>query len=599
MSEFVVYEDTPFANYLQSIETKEATVKLPHIQTSKTPAPVIRRTKFTDAIYHYWRRSLFHDTFSVSLPIAEENAFEEKFKYLIVTSPLLNEILSVHPKKDQMEFSFHPSPAKPGRIGTVTTLSGLALAMGVEKVMQPRLLPITLLLASSTSIFFVYRHVRRAWIRQLYQTALSRLQKLTEECEAFDTKIHRALITIQEIELVSRGYRLSTPLSPISRIEQSSKSKRCGFLRNKLAHVLRRAFIVYEEGIIDLVDHVNSRNVSRLHEMYNVHSIASLSALEDLDGDDAVSLDYLKRLAQLMHSKRRECMLGFLALNVMTEEHDSVRRDYEDCWRAINGVLDKLVTETSGFLKEVLGALDTEFYKPTPVNRLSTPAVEDIRLRNFVHQLASLDQQLRTIGAKVYLCNDDIRQLDADEVRQRLKQEYDSIQQDLSQMASEWEAGRAALTNFLEPAPTPIPPKEDVLPSPLPSPTLDAEQHQKVIDADESLDPFDLPLPAKASVFEAISDVVERNTTERSRRSRAERIAEMKAKREEERKVKSSRMESQTMVHELKQVLDRRVAELDLEPEDKTAQSCTDQDDTSLTTTTTTTTATITTINTL
>ncbi|KAG0182272.1 hypothetical protein DFQ28_007233 [Apophysomyces sp. BC1034] len=315
--------------------------------------------------------------------------------------------------------------------------------------------------------------------------------------------------------------------------------------------------------------------------MYNVSSIASLSAVDGIDADEVVSLEYLKRLAQLMHSKRRECMMQFLALNVMTEEHDSVRRDYEDGWRAVNGVLDKLVKETSGFLKEVLRALDTEFYKPAPAN-LSTPAVEDIRLRSFVHRLASLDQQLRTMGAKVYLCNDDIRQLDAEEARQRLKQEYDSIQQDLSQMASEWESGRAALINFLEPPPTPITPKEDVLPSPLPSPTIDAGQDQKLLNAEESVELFDLPLPAKASVFEAIADIVERGTLERPKKSRAERIAEMKAKREEEVRARASQMETKTMVNELKQVLDRRVAELELEPEETTAPSSANQDDTPL-----------------
>jgi hypothetical protein len=175
-----------------------------------------------------------------------------------------------------------------------------------------------------------------------------------------DTKVHRVLITIQEIELVSRGYRLSTPLSPISRIEQNSKNRKCIQLRNRLSSILRRAFIIYEEGIIDLMDVINKKNLNTLYEMYNVHSIASLSAMGE-ENSDAYNLDQLKKLAQIMHLKRRECMVHFLALGVMTDEHDSIRFDYQLGWKSVNDVLDKLVNETEQFTKDIVEALDAEF----------------------------------------------------------------------------------------------------------------------------------------------------------------------------------------------------------------------------------------------
>lgn len=161
---------------------------------------------------------------------------------------------------------------------------------------------------------------------------------------------------------MSRGYRLSTPLSPISRIEQKSKSRKCIQLRNRLASVLRRAFMLYEEGIIDLMDVIHKKNLNTLYEMYNVHSIASLSAMGDDNGqEEGYSLDQLKKLAQIMHLKRRECMVHFLALGAMTEDHTSVHYNYRDDWRAINDVLAKLVTETEKFTIEIVEALDAEF----------------------------------------------------------------------------------------------------------------------------------------------------------------------------------------------------------------------------------------------
>ncbi|CDH59766.1 hypothetical protein RO3G_12984 [Lichtheimia corymbifera JMRC:FSU:9682] len=629
MSEFVVYEDTPFAEYLSSIESQESTVRLPTLQLDSNPLDLdasstwipqsLQMPRWTNTLYHYWRRSLFHDTFSISLPIAEENEFEEKFKYLIATSPLLSEVLSVHnaSKSNKQRTTQHVTTttdystmatkaSRAGVVGTVTTMTGCMMALGIEafklrhqmrQQSQPAKLflgtpvvSMTMMLTSSMSLFFGYRHMRRSGIRHLYRTALNTLQTLMEQCEMLDNKVHRALITIQEIELVSRGYRLSLPLSPISRIEQSSRSRRCVVLRNRLGAVLRRAFIIYEEAIIDLIDHVNKSNLSRLYDMYNIRSIASLSALDRMDDDNSeeggICLDRLRALAQLMHAKRRECMMQLLALDIVTDEHDSLRLDYERGWRGVNAVLAKVTEDTKQFVNDITHALENELYKPTAKDDrqqlVNSNTVQDGRLRPFVHRLASLDQQMRTVEAKFYLCNDDIRQLtqqgdstSLEELRERLKREYLSIEQDFNQMVVEWEAGRDALVNFLDPpdldpspsssisSPTASQKEDDS--SPVTSPSTNP---QKVVDSEDN-GLLELPLPARASVFEAVAETIERNTIERPKKSRAQRIAEMKAKREQEARDKASKMDPKTMVHELKDVLDRRVNEFGLEPETK------------------------------
>lgn len=194
---------------------------------------------------------------------------------------------------------------------------------------------------------------------------------------------------------------------------------------------------------------------------------------------------------------------------------------------------------------------------------VNSNTVQDGRLRPFVHRLASLDQQMRTVEAKFYLCNDDIRQLtqqgkipyiffllntnesigdstSLEELRERLKREYLSIEQDFNQMVVEWEAGRDALVNFLDPpdldpspsssisSPTASQKEDDS--SPVTSPSTNP---QKVVDSEDN-GLLELPLPARASVFEAVAETIERNTIERPKKSRAQRIAEMKAKREQE-----------------------------------------------------------------
>ncbi|KAI9361847.1 Mysoin-binding motif of peroxisomes-domain-containing protein [Pilaira anomala] len=581
MSEFVVYEDSPLDEYLQSIDQKETTVKVTppslningHANQSISSRPDISKM---------WRYSMFHDAFSISLPRSEETAFEEKFKYLIVTSPLLNETLSVHHNRhtQQQQATFQASAVTTSKLGLVTNLvTTLAALLGADYMMHHKIPVITLFLSTSTSVILFYQHKRRSIIRKLYQIALSRMGSFTNHCDTFDTKVHRCLITIQEIELVSRGYRLSTPLSPISRIEQNSKSRKCVQLRNRLASVLRRAFILYEEGIIDLMDVIHKKNLNTLYEMYNVHSIASLSAMGDeISGDEGYSLDQLKKLAQIMHSKRRECMVHFLALGVMTEDHDSVHYNYSDGWRLINDVLGKLVEETEKFTIEIVEALDAEFYKPIHGfdKKSDNSKIEDDRLKKFVHRLSSLEQQLRTMEAKIYLCSEDVRQLNSsstEQVREKLLNEYMSVQKGFENMIQEWEHGKDVLESFLNPVVTnntsKLEPKQEQEEQEVEE-EEETEGKGMILDSEDVADILNLPLASKASVYEAIAGVVEKNGREKSKMTRKERIEEMRVKRTKEAEDKLNRMDSQTMVHELKSVLFKRVNDLDLEQEDDT-----------------------------
>ncbi|KAG1100540.1 hypothetical protein G6F42_017647 [Rhizopus arrhizus] len=138
-------------------------------------------------------------------------------------------------------------------------------------------------------------------------------------------------------------------------------------------------------------------------------------------------------------------------------------------------------------------------------------------------------------------------------------------------MASEWENGRVVLESYLAPT--------DVLPSsPIASPTLNAAAVEEesmeesegkgiILDAEDVADILNLPLASKASVFEAIAGVVEKNGKEKAKKTRQERIEEMKLKRAKQTEERSARLDYQTMVHELKSVLHKRITELDLEDE--------------------------------
>src|SRR5438067_1385547 len=177
-------------------------------------------------------------------------------------------------------------------------------------------------------------------MRTLYKLALYYIKVLVYNCQTLDLKINKALIMIQEIELISRGYRLSMPLSPITRIEQNSKNRRCLALRKIVYDILKNALDSYKNSIKDLQPVVSQNNLTIMYNMYNINSCSENEIEEEDDDDeqvenDKLSLENLKQCFQKMHSKRRECLCHLLALDVMTTGRDSNRRDYEGHWSTV------------------------------------------------------------------------------------------------------------------------------------------------------------------------------------------------------------------------------------------------------------------------
>jgi hypothetical protein len=121
------------------------------------------------------------------------------------------------------------------------------------------------------------------------------------------------------------------------------------------------------------------------------------------------------------------------------------------------------------------------------------------------------------------------------ESHERLLKEYLSVQKAFEDMLVEWELGKSILENYLKPSTLPN--------SPVQSPKMKQQDESNIeetegkgllLDSEDVSDILNLPMPAKASVFEAISGVVEKNAKEKSKMSRQERIDQMKKKRVKE-----------------------------------------------------------------
>lgn len=147
--------------------------------------------------------------------------FLERFRYLIVASQLLN----VHSYLGQAAYvssrdAAVPSPDAP-KIGAftlagvgVTASFAFALAWLIHwakggsnstagKGRMFVLLTVIIVLAITS-----YAYMRRQWLQYLRQQNLSEISAFIIKAHDFDTVTAGALTLVQEVELVSRGYRM-------------------------------------------------------------------------------------------------------------------------------------------------------------------------------------------------------------------------------------------------------------------------------------------------------------------------------------------------------------------------------------------------------
>ncbi|KAF9123410.1 hypothetical protein BGW39_008994 [Mortierella sp. 14UC] len=304
MADIVVYEDSPLAQYLQDIQEEQHGPNLQH-----SPVPIHEPGPKPDSVGRRMADNavgmLTHlieyltHTFSPSALDTEDAEFEERFKYFICTSPFLNKAATLHAHERgrrtdtsiTIEYAANFSPGRFGYLlgfGTLATLIARSVLARTRVGRWPFLKPflsraaaITLTIISSA---WMLRILHRRKLQTTQNQALRSLQLLVNECQSLDVKVNRAIMVIQEIELVSRGYRLSTPLAPISRIEQASKTRRCNMVRAQLVAALTKSGALFQKSTETLQSHIDHKRLSTLLDMYNITPSSRPNSPSYLDG---------------------------------------------------------------------------------------------------------------------------------------------------------------------------------------------------------------------------------------------------------------------------------------------------------------------------
>ena len=467
-------EDTPLAAYLEgkgqedhSEDTTPANL-LPNPSFApkgrlntyklryKVPPPLWREVpqhRVVEILQDFYSRAL-----DSRLSQADNARFLERFRYLIVASQLLN--LHTYPSSsdslrtsyaqegDNLQLqAFSPTGA------AFTALSAFSLAWLIHWARNSarsaagrgRLAVMLTVLGIAGMISYAY--FRRQWLQNLRQETVTELSNLIVSAYELDRAAANAISLVQEVELVSRGYRISSPLPPISRIEDRGQSRRCIRLRKLIRTSFVEVTTKYVEAVSQLQPLAEELDLEKYYDIYDITendlSEASLGYPET-EAEDQESVRTLKLLAARYNTLRRIFLCCLMALNA-----DGNKNDFHVWKIALERIRDiRVATASAGArLASLLNAEESFPVPPTPKLPL-TPGRERWRAQS--RQLNSLSTGIRGLQAKLQVLREEsdrnLNKADGlSEFNNSLLTQYESLGTDLRALMQEWEEGKSAL----------------------------------------------------------------------------------------------------------------------------------------------------------
>ncbi|OBT62995.1 hypothetical protein VE03_07626 [Pseudogymnoascus sp. 23342-1-I1] len=484
----VVFEDSPLASYFEGDGDKEEETWSPDEEqnesssTNSSPsfAPRGRPTvpsRFRHKLIPPLRisvpkataataiRNTYSEALNSRLGKADNTKFQERFRYIIVASQLLNDRQyhgqgygSKSPPRSSQEVPVTSLKTFSPR-GAVVTAS---VAFGVTWMIRwgsagrdwisitLRCIIIAAMLVTAAIIGQAY--LRRKWLHYLREQNITEATRLVGQTQYLDSAVSAALSLIQEVELVSRGYRLSLPLPPITRLEDRSQARRCLQLRRALfdsaIDLLRR----YHEGYLALQPLTEPLNLEKYYDIYDITTVDMQEALTEYTKDefeDYESLRVLKILISRFVTLRKLFLCCLLAL-----EADGGKEDFTR-WRTAVEEIRGLSDVASAADSRVRSVFEQEESFPVPTTPKSplTPGRERWRIQ--LRKLNTLSTGIRSLQAKMHVLREESDKTldeseDISQLGPHLMIQYDAIGVDLRSLMKEWEAGKAALANTID-----------------------------------------------------------------------------------------------------------------------------------------------------
>ncbi|KAJ1977943.1 hypothetical protein H4R35_002094 [Dimargaris xerosporica] len=404
--------------------------------------------------------------------------------------------------------------------------------------------------------------------RRLYSSQ-AQLCRTIQLCQQFDLKCTRALKLIQEIELVSRGYRLTTPLPPITRIEQGQPHRQCRHIRQALSHILAQQFTqwtsIYTALSEPIVQHLHC-HASEWQDKFApwLKTAAVVSAEGNGGNDEAYDLQYLRNgLAGLYVYRQLYLKLLFnmcqCSLDPSQTSVPSLAAICQvlECTATLIHALSFAIDHVQAALDHDIGSTIDESAEAVSLSAANGTSSEALYLRD----LSQFNHTLRGMQAKVYLIHQLWTSTDwaAPDTADQARVYHQALKQDIESLSNQWESGHFQLTRALSQT------SQATHTMPLPSPLDEgiAEASPECgSDSDTVTYHYDTTLTLDSGgpeqVFEAEPEASNPTNANKPKLSRSERIRLQREKREQEVLVQMAKQERYTLMSELKGVLESR-----------------------------------------
>ncbi|KXJ95960.1 Mysoin-binding motif of peroxisomes-domain-containing protein, partial [Microdochium bolleyi] len=303
------------------------------------------------------------------------------------------------------------------------------------------------------AVFFALgrTYIRRQTLRNIQKRGLSEAATFFTLSRELDAANGAALNFIMEVELVARGYRLSTPIPPISRLEGNGQNVKCMQLRTAVRLSLLEVLPKYYQTALAVWGFAEQFQLAQLQSQYQFTLADVVERYQQLDlevdvGQESEKIQSLKDLAFLFHDIRKVFLGGILALHTDGSEADRLRyTTISEAFIELNEVTKRSLAR----VREVLAGTEM----PTIVKTPRTPqSPRHDQWHSQVRRLSSMTMNIRSVQAKLHLLREEsARSLDsADDISDlgpMFMSQYESIGQDLRDLMDAWQSGKATLAS--------------------------------------------------------------------------------------------------------------------------------------------------------